>query len=60
MEKCIQRAKQTESLEWDSFLGVMASEVNKTKVEKDQLKNDVKEAYGMIFKTEPVQLNEGT
>ena len=51
IEKCLQTAKITKNLEWDSFLDIAYPEKGNSNEAK--LKEDVKGAYEMIFKTEP-------
>ena len=52
MEKCMQKAKQSQSLEWDSFLEINSQDKGKPDVTDPRLKTDVQNAYGQIFKTE--------
>ena len=61
MEKCMQEAKQTKSLTWDSFLDVKLSENNdkpEPTISEAQLKSDVSGAYGVIFKTQTRDMKE--
>ena len=55
----MQRAKESEALKWDSFLEVNVPEKSQTNINKEQLKGDVKDAYGVIFKTEPMEIKKG-
>ena len=58
MEKCMQQAKMLDSLEWDSFLEVNIPGKKQGNVHKDQLENDVKDAFGKIFKTESLEMKK--
>lgn len=52
----MQQAKQSGTVKWDSFLEI--PEKNRSKGENDQLRSDVKDAYGVIFKTEPLETKD--
>ena len=55
---CMRQAKLCDSLTWDSFLEVNHSETSQEHLVTDQLRSDVKEAYGKIFKTEPAKIRK--
>ncbi len=49
----MQAAKNTRGLNWDSFLDIVSAEKGNSKVLDTKLKEDVKDAYNVLFKTEP-------
>jgi len=56
MEKCMQQAKESKSLKWDSFLDVNMSEGSHEIQNRNISHDDVKDAIEKIFKTEPVEV----
>eukprot|EP00794_Sanderia_malayensis_P015701 gene15701-17285_t len=52
IENCMHAAKSSRNLDWDSFIDISSS-CDKTGEVETKLKEDVKDAYNAIFKTEP-------
>ena len=54
----MQQAKESKSLKWDSFLDVNMPEGSHGSLDRNVSQNDVKDAIGKIFKTEPMEVEK--